>query len=165
MSAPASARIVPILSITAAVLAVLLTFWTLRETPARLAQLSRRQSDWAQLHRASTQRATDLATLTELTTSGGAAPLAEWLRAQQPGWNAEAREQERERINENWSLQRVQLTIPTVNFADLGTALNALSAQRPPWRAAEISLTATERGSGRASLLMEGIIATPGGAP
>lgn len=165
MSASASTRIVPILSITAAALAVLLTVWTLRETPARLAQLSRRQSDWAQLHRAGSQRATERATLADVTKSGGATPLAEWLRAQHPTWNAEVREQERERINENWSLQRVQITIPAVTLADLDTALNTLAALRPPWRAAEISIAASEPGSGRASLLMEGIIATPGGAP
>ncbi|MCZ7593081.1 MAG: hypothetical protein M5U15_13525 [Kiritimatiellae bacterium] len=141
--------------------ALIFSAQTFRATPAKIAQITRRQADWLQLRQASAKRTADRATLMEMTRSGSATPLAEILRAQRPSWAAEVREKEREPITENWSLQRAQVTIASVNLADLGKTLDALAAERPPWRAAEISISASEPGTARVSLLMEGLVQKP----
>lgn len=161
MSAARTIWIGPLVAALLAVGALALSVQTLRATPARLAQITRRQSDWQQLRQASEKIATDRAALAELTRNGGATPLAEWLRAQRPSWSAEIREKERERVTENWSVQRMQITIASVNLAELGTTLSALSAERPPWRATEISISAADPGTARVSLLMEALVEKP----
>lgn len=161
MSGTRATWIAPALALLLAAGAILYSAQTLRATPARIAQITRRQNEWQQLRQASAKIAADRAALMEMTRSGAATPLAELLRAQRPGWSAEVREKERERITENWSLQRAQVTITNVNLADLGTTLDALAAERPPWRAAEISISAAGPGTARVSLLMEGLVQKP----
>jgi len=150
-----------------AVVAVALSIHTLRVTPERIAQIERRKGDWRTLRTAAQRLATDRAALAEQTQNGPAANLADWMRSQRAAWTAEVQEKERERITENWSLQRMQVTIPNVNLVDLGTTLDALAVQTPPWRVAELSISAVESGAGRGriSLLLEGLVATKPSAP
>lgn len=167
MSAARSSWLGPALAIAAGIAAMLFSIQTLRDTPDRIAQITRRHADWTRLHQASAQLAADRAALDALTKNGGATPLADWLRSQHPNWTAEVREKEGERVTENWSLQRMQVTIPDVNLSELGATLDALAGLRPPWRAVEISISAAESGAGRgrASLLLEGLVNTPAATP
>ncbi len=155
------------LVIALAIAALAFSVRTLRDTPSRIAQIERRKADWQRLHEAAQRVAADRATLAETTKNGPALNIADWMRTQRPTWTAEVREKERERISENWSVQRAQVTIPNVNLADFGTTLDALAAQNPPWRAAEISISAVESGAGRGrvSLLLEGVVKTTATAP
>jgi hypothetical protein len=133
----------------------------------RTRQIARRHADWTALRERAARLEADRARLAEMTRAGGSPPIAEWLRAQRTDWTVEIKDLERERIDGDWALQRIQVTIARARLADLADAMDALARAPAPWRAVEINLTALETtpGIARAVLVLEGLARTPAGSP
>ncbi len=139
---------------------------TLAVTPERLALVQRRHADWLHLRAQAAELAAHRAALAERTADGPAVPLGEWLRERRPGWTVDLREAGVERINRDWSLQRMNVTVADVNLADAGDTMAALAALQPPWRVMEVSLAAGDTpGRGRVSWVLEGLVRTPAASP
>ncbi len=133
----------------------------------RVRQIERRYADWKALREQGAQLEADRALLAEATRAGGAPPAAEWLRARYPDWTVELKELERESIDGEWFLRRLQVTIPRAPLADLGEAIDALGRLSAPWRTVELNLSALDAtpGVARAVMVLEGLARAPAGTP
>lgn len=167
MNASRTAWIVPTLALLCAAVAMAVSVQTLRDTPARIKQLERRQAEAAQLATLAAERQGDLARLKDRARAGSAKSPGDWIRELKPNWTVELRDQDRIPVTADWSLQRTQATMGDVNLAELDDVLQRLAAVEPPWRAVEWTLTAVDSGAGRARvvLLLEGLVHTPGATP
>lgn len=141
--------------------------YSLRHAPDRVRQIERRHEEWSELRALAARLAADQSVLAAATREGGAPPLAEWFRAQRPTWPVELKDAESERVTADWSLSRMQVTIPRVALAELGETLVALARGPAPWRAVELNLSAidAEPGFARAVLTLEGLARAPVATP
>ncbi len=141
--------------------------YSLNQSSGRVRQIERRHQEWSELRAHAARLAADQAALAEATREGGAPPLAEWFRVQRPAWAIELKDADSERVNADWSLRRVQLTIARAPLAEFGETVAALARGPAPWRAVELNLSAidAEPGFARAVLIVEGLARAPVATP
>lgn len=137
-----------------------LTVYTARATPALVRQVERRHADLARLQDLAQSAAADRAAIDAVAAAGAsAAPLADLVKSALPAVRADIQERETRALLENWHARRMDVMLEDVHLAEAGRLLATLEAGRPPWRAVEWQITATEGapGRGRATLLLEGL--------
>lgn len=139
----------------------------LNQSSGRVRQIERRHQEWSELRAHAARLAADQAALAEATREGGAPPLAEWFRVQRPAWTVELKEIDNERINADWSLRRIQVTIQRAPLPEFGATIEALARGPAPWRAVELNVSAidAEPGFARAVLVLEGLARAPVATP
>jgi hypothetical protein len=77
------------------------------------------------------------------------------VQSELPGVHADVRPRDAASLAGGWSLRGADVTLDDVDFASVSRLLAAAAAARPPWRATEIAVTASDRpGAGRVSLVM-----------
>lgn len=166
MSAPRHA-LMALLVAAFAVAMLIASAYALREAPGRVRQVERRHQEWSALREQAARMAADQAALASATREGGAPPLAEWFRERHSSWAVELKDADVERINNEWALRRIQVTIPRAALADVGDAIEQLARGPAPWRAVELNLSAldAEPGYARVVLLLEGLARAPATTP
>lgn len=93
-------------------------------------------------------------------------PISEILSEALPGAQATYHQRDARPADGGWSVRSVEVLFDQVGLADLGRFITQAEAmpeaqgdRRPPWRLAEINITASERtpGTGRVSLILEAL--------
>jgi len=157
---PASPIWTSVLLLGAAALALAFTAYTLGQAPGLRQQIARRQADLVRLQTLAGEQAVDRAALDALAAAGAGAPaLPDLIKSVLPGTKVDLHERETQRLIEGWSVRLMDVMLDDVNLAEAGQLLLRLEAARPPWRVAELQITASEgsAGRGRVTLLTEGL--------
>jgi len=147
-------------AIAACVVGVVLTVQSARATPEAAAQLKRKAVDYGRL--LALAGGQDKLAAAKRVFDGldrkRAVPIADLVQSELPGVRAEVRPRDAAPLVDGWSLRSADVTLEDVDFAVVSRLLVAAAATRPPWRPAEIAVTASDRpGVGRVSLMMEAV--------
>lgn len=152
----------------ACALGVILTLQSAGTLAASRQQLQRKMGDLAELRELGGEDARRQAALAVFETlpSKRPRPIGEILSATLPGAQPTSRQREARPADGGWSVRSVELLFDQVGLADLGRFLAQAESmpespgdRRPPWRVAEINVTASDGppGAGRVSLTVEAL--------
>lgn len=145
-------------ALAACTLGVLMTVQSARAMPEAAAQLKRKSADYAKLLAMAVQQEKLVAAqgVFEGLDRKRPVPMADLVQSVLPGVRAEVRPRDAIALAGGWSLRGADVTLEDVDFAAVSRLLGAAAETRPPWRVAEIAVSASERpGAGRVSLMME----------
>ena len=143
------------------VAALVLTWQSIRITPQDIAHLQRKQADHHQLLSIEEQHRRDLATVQayEQLDATTKKSLSALLSESFSGYKIEIHPRSETPVLNDWLLKNVDVTLDEIPLAMLAAFLKRAEDARPPWRATEYNISASDRqyGYGRVNLLMETI--------
>lgn len=86
-------------------------------------------------------------------------PLSDLLKQTLPGLRADIRQRESRNVWPGWTLQRMDVMFDDMTLLELGTWIERVESQRPPWRITECSILISDRspGAARVTLVMEAL--------
>ena len=150
--------LLPVVSASAAVLALALTLHTLQNTPEWTRQIRRKSSDLLALANLRHDQSGPMESMRLLEQGGQSTSLQDVM--------GQAKVAVEERPDENlvngWLLKSASLHFEEAELEGLAGVLSVLEGARPPWRVASLEVLAGgEPGRGRASLSVESIWKKP----
>ena len=151
---PAAAGLVAVLAVVIAVRSA----FSIHESAQRLKEYSGYDAGARELEIVAGRSTAAIAMFAQL---GAAqpAPLADLLKQSLGGQKYEIVEQASQPTIDGWIARRMEVTLPDVQFAQLGEFLAKAESQRPPWRLISCRIRATSQsgGKGQAWLTLEAL--------
>lgn len=153
-------QVLMIAGVVAGLIGVVLTVQSVRATPAALAQLQRRADDYARIQAlgADAERARAVLRARAELGRDRAVPVDDLVMSAFPGLSPQVQPRDVRPVADGWLVRSVEVVLDDAPLSGVGKLSVEGAALRPPWRIAEVSITASDRpGHGRVSLLLEAI--------
>jgi hypothetical protein len=141
-------------SLVTAVVALALTWHTVRATPAAMSQIRRKGADLEKLQGLQARTEQTFSAMKMLEDAGDPPAIADMLANR----GAEVRPHEDAPLIEGWFLKSADVIFNEIALADAAGFMADAENQRPPWRVAECTITpGGAPGVGRVALVMESL--------